>query len=95
MNSIVQLQNISKSELFEHLENLIDRKLEPFNAINKNEKLSVQEVSEELGVTDLTVHNYIKKGILPAFKIGRRVFIKRVDLDDALKEVKSLRYQRK
>lgn len=94
MTQIVQLQNISKSELFEHLEKIIEKKLEPFTTLNKNEKLSIQEVSDELGVTDLTVHNYIKKGMLPAFKIGRRVFIKRVDLDEALKEVKSLKYKR-
>ncbi|WP_179320767.1 helix-turn-helix domain-containing protein [Winogradskyella helgolandensis] len=95
MSHLIQVQNFSKSELLEDFENLIDRKLAPFTAINNNSKLSIQEVSDELGVTNLTVHNYIKKGVLPAFKIGRRVFIKRVDLDDALKEVKSLKYKRK
>ncbi|HCY80339.1 MAG TPA: hypothetical protein DHV22_01380, partial [Xanthomarina gelatinilytica] len=61
---------------------------------DENEKLSIKDVSDELGVAELTVHNYIKKGILPALKIGRRVFIKRTDLDNALKEVKSLKYKR-
>ncbi|MEH6537694.1 MAG: helix-turn-helix domain-containing protein [Psychroserpens sp.] len=94
MKHIIQLQNISKSELFEHLENIIDKKLSILTNIDVNEKLSIKEVAGELGVAELTVHNYIKKGILPAFKIGRRVFIKRADLDTALKEVKSLKYQR-
>ncbi len=94
MTNIIQLQDVSKKELFQHLENIIDRKLEPFTALNKNEKLSIQEVADECDVTDLTVHNWIKKGNIKAFKIGRRVFIKRVDLDEALKEVKSLKYRR-
>ncbi|WP_417198955.1 helix-turn-helix domain-containing protein [Bizionia sp.] len=94
MSNIIQLQNVSKAELFDHLEKLIDRKFEVLSNLDKNEKLSIKEVSEELGVAELTVHNYIKKGYLPAVKIGRRVFIKREDLDEALKEVKSLKYKR-
>jgi len=35
-----------------------------------------------------------KKGLLPASKIGRNYIIKRQDLDNALKEVKSLKYRR-
>lgn len=94
MTHVIQLQNLSKAELFEHLENIIDRKLYILAKTDKNEKLSIKEVSEELGVAELTVHNYIKKGKLSAFKIGRRIFIKRIDLDEALKEVKSLKYKR-
>ncbi|MDH7913211.1 helix-turn-helix domain-containing protein [Winogradskyella sp. SYSU M77433] len=94
MTQIIQLQDVSKKELFQHLENIIDRKLEPFTSLSKNEKLSIQEVADECDVTDLTVHNWIKKGYIKAFKIGRRVYIKRVHLDEALKEVKSLKYRR-
>ncbi|WP_417858838.1 helix-turn-helix domain-containing protein [Xanthomarina gelatinilytica] len=94
MTKIIQLENISKVELFEHLESIIDKKLSILANTDENEKLSIKDVSDELGVAELTVHNYIKKGILPALKIGRRVFIKRTDLDNALKEVKSLKYKR-
>jgi excisionase family DNA binding protein len=94
MTHVIQLQNISKAELFEHLENIIDRKLSVLANTDENEKLSIKEVSEELGVAELTVHNYIKRGLVPALKIGRRVFIKRIDLDNSLKEVKSLKYKR-
>ncbi|MFI0429611.1 helix-turn-helix domain-containing protein [Mariniflexile sp. HMF6888] len=94
MTHVIQLQNISKAELFEHLENIIDKKLAILTSVDENEKLSIKDVSDELGIAELTVHNYIKKGILPAVKIGRRVFIKRIDLNEALKEVKSLKYKR-
>jgi len=94
MTKVIQLQEVSKIELFEYLEKLIDRKLEPLLSTDPNEKLSIKEVADELGVAELTVHNYIKKGKIKAFKIGRRVFIKRTDLDESLKEVKSLNYKR-
>lgn len=94
MTNVIQLHNISKAELFEHLETIIDKKLAILTSVDENEKLSIKDVSEELGVAELTVHNYIKKGILPAIKIGRRVFIVRSSLNDALKEVKSLKYKR-
>ena len=94
MTKIIQLQEISKAEFFEYFEGVIDRKLEPLLMKDPNEKLSIQEVSEELGVSELTIHNYIKKGFIKAFRIGRRVFIKRLDLDASLKEVKSFKYKR-
>ena len=94
MKHIIQVENLSKTELFEGLEFIIDRKLSILAGTNENEKLSIKEVSEELGIAELTVHNYIKRGLVPAVKIGRRVFIKRIDLDNSLKEVKSLKYKR-
>ena len=94
MTHVIQLQNISKAELFEHLESLIDKKLSVLSNTDENEKLSIKDVAAELGVAELTVHNYIKRGILPALKIGRRVFVKRSELNNALKEVKSLKYKR-
>lgn len=95
MSNTIQLQNVSKTELFDHLEKILDNKLKPILSSENHEKLSIQETAEELGVAELTVHNYIKKGYIRAFKIGRRVFIKRSDLDESLKEVKSIRYKRK
>lgn len=93
MESIIQIQNITKSELFNQLELIVDSKLDSLAKQDLNLKLSIQETAKELSVSEITIHNYIKKGILPALKIGRRVFIKRVDLDEALKEVKSLKYK--
>jgi excisionase family DNA binding protein len=64
------------------------------NRANEQENYTVQEVSKLLRCSELTVYNYIKKGLLPASKIGRKYIIKKADLDEALKEVKSLKYQR-
>jgi len=94
MSNTIQLENVSKSELFDYLEKILDKKLEPILNSENTGKLSIQETAEELGVAELTVHNYIKKGLIKAYRIGRRVFIKRSDLDESLQEVKSLKYKR-
>ena len=60
----------------------------------KSENLTVKETAEVLKVSEQSVHNYIKRGILSAQKVGRILLIKRADLENALTEVKSLKYKR-
>jgi len=60
----------------------------------KPENLTVKETAELLKVSEQSVHNYIKRGFLPAQKVGRILLIKRTDVEDSLKEVKSLKYKR-
>ncbi len=55
---------------------------------------SVQELSKLLNCSELSIYSYIKKGFLPASKIGRKYIIKSVDLENALKDYKSLKYRR-
>ncbi len=73
-------------ELNTNIKKLVDKKLQ--------EKLTPEEAAEELDVTSQTIYAYIKKGALPASKVGRKLLIKRADLNNALKEVKSLKYKR-
>jgi excisionase family DNA binding protein len=90
------LQNVDKEKfndlfnkvhkLSEDVQLLLDKKL--------SEKLIPEDAAEEIGVTTQTIYSYIKKGILPASKVGRKLLIKRSDLENALKEVKSLKYKR-
>ena len=60
----------------------------------QSENLNVKEAAEILKVSEQSIHNYIKKGFLPAKKIGRAYLIKRVDLEDSTQEVKSMKYRR-
>ena len=57
-------------------------------------KLTVKESAERLNLSELTIRNYIKRGIIKAEKIGRRVLINSQELEDSLEEIKSLKYQR-
>lgn len=60
----------------------------------ENQNLSVREAAGILNVSELTVRNYIKRGLIKAERIGNRIFINRSKLEDSLKEVKSLKYKR-
>ncbi|GGK41422.1 MULTISPECIES: helix-turn-helix domain-containing protein [Flavobacteriaceae] len=91
----ILLYNITPVELKEMI--IEDLKIELEKLILKSnmpEFYSVSEVSELLGLSNLTIYNYIKKGFLPANKIGRKIQIKRTDVEHALKEGKSLKYRR-
>jgi excisionase family DNA binding protein len=50
------------------------------------EFLTVAEVAELLKLNQQTVRNWIDQGSLPALKVGRRVRIRRSDLERVLNE---------
>lgn len=82
------------NERLAHIETLLlDIKHKP-DEDKKSENLTVKETAEVLKVSEQSVHNYIKRGLIPALKMGRILLIKRSDLDNALTEVKSLKYKR-
>lgn len=84
-------------QLNERLSNIENLLLEIKHKPVEEEKpgnLTVKETAEVLKVSEQSVHNYIKKGFLKAQKVGRLLLIKRTDLDNALAEVKSLKYKR-
>ena len=72
---------------------LLELKHKPIEE-EKSENLTVKETAEILKVSEQSVHNYIKKGFISAKKVGRILLIKRADLDNALTQVKSLKYKR-
>ena len=88
-NPFEQLQN-EISEVKGLLLELIQQPKEESNP----ENLTVKESAEVLKVSEQSIHNYIKKGFLKAHKMGRIYLIKRIDIEEALTEVKSLKYKR-
>ncbi|MFC4817067.1 MULTISPECIES: helix-turn-helix domain-containing protein [unclassified Flavobacterium] len=77
-----------------NIENLLlDIKHKPIEE-EKTENLTVKEAAELLKVSEQSIHNYIKRGFLPAQKVGRILLIKRIDVEQSLQEVKSLKYKR-
>lgn len=94
MGSIIQINNVSKQDVYSIAEKLFEDKFTAYLKIKEPENMTVRQTSKRLGVTDLTIRNYIKRGLFPAAKIGRRIVIKRSDVDSALSEMKSLKYKR-
>jgi excisionase family DNA binding protein len=54
--------------------------------LNPDEFLTVAEVAATLKLNQQTVRNWIDQGSLPAFRVGRRVRIKRSDFERILEE---------
>jgi excisionase family DNA binding protein len=71
------------------LQELINNKLNP-----QKKNVTVKEAAKMLNVTELTIRNYVKRGLIQASKIGRRIVINLESLVNNLKEVKSLKYRR-
>ena len=94
MTNLIQIHGLDKQEFISILEEVVQSKLSEVRENDKPDVYSVQEVSKLLSVSELTVYNYIKRGIIPSTKISRKHLIKRTDLEEAIKDVKSLKYRR-
>jgi excisionase family DNA binding protein len=51
---------------------------------NGNNLLSRKETASYLKINLSTLHNWQKKGLLPTYSIGNRIYFKRCDIDKAL-----------
>lgn len=95
MNIIVttkeDLEDLVRTSVEATLEDFYTRKSK---AEKQTQNLSIRETAVLLNVAELTVRNYIKRGLIKAERIGNRIFINRKDLQKSLKEVKSLKYKR-
>ena len=67
MKNIVQFENLTGQELFARIDAL-EKNIQKFLTPDNNQKLSIKEVSEECGVSTITVHNWIRKGNLKEVK---------------------------
>lgn len=88
-----------QEELEELVKTSVDKALVRFfkqkeNETKKSKNLSVKEAAALLKVSDITIRNYIKRGLIKADRLGARIIINREALENTLKEVKSLKYKR-
>jgi len=54
------------------------------NSADRTPMMSTQEISKYLGVHEMTVYRWLKKGVLPGFKVGGRWRSKKDVLDNFL-----------
>ena len=57
--------------------------------------LTRRETAKLLQVSLVTLNDWSKKGIIQSYRIGGRIRYKLSEIDEALKEVKNLKYRRK
>lgn len=94
MERVLHIQAITKEELKYMLEEVVQNSFNHFKESNKSQNVTVQKASETLNISEQTVRIKIKKGIIPAKKVGRKYLIKRTDLEGILSKVKTLKYRR-
>jgi excisionase family DNA binding protein len=73
-----------KNEILEGIEKLLGEFSKKFTPKEPEIWISRKEVSELLGVSMVTIHNWSKDGILKAYKIGNRVRFRRSDIEKTL-----------
>lgn len=93
METILRIQDLSKEEFISLIEKIINNCLENQKE-EGNEYFSVKEAAKFLSVSELSIYNYIKTGKISSKKINRKHLIHKVDLNNALSKVKSLKYRR-
>ena len=88
---LVQVENIEANELLNHfgeLKNEVSEIKKHLQNVAPLELLERSDVAELLNVTFTTLHDWVKKGVLPAHKIGNRVYFKRSEIESALVTIK-------
>ena len=89
------LQGITVSELREIIRDTVELELaKVLKKYQGQETYTVKQAANYLQCSELTIRNYITKGYLNAFRIGRSVIIKGIDMEKAMFEIKSLKYRR-
>lgn len=89
----------TKEELEELVKTSVKFALEEYFIEQKNNQpveqfITVKDAAVKLKVSQLTVRNYIKRGLIKANKVGNRVLIEVASIEEALREVKSLKYKK-
>ncbi|MDP4192338.1 MAG: helix-turn-helix domain-containing protein [Bacteroidota bacterium] len=87
---------ISGAELKELVRTAVQEGIENLKVIDDREKQTVKEDDAYIAITEVckilkvsqpSVYNYRKKGIISFYRIGRRVFYKRSEILSSLKKV--------
>ena len=85
---------MSKEELYRALQRIEDKISCLSKKDEKPNRHSIKELAKHCNASENTIRNWIKEGKLKADRIGRRIFISEEEFQNALSEVKSLKYKR-
>lgn len=91
---MVQIQQISTSELETIIENVLNRVIkQPEPAPKESEFITRQKTAQFLGISLVTLNEYTKKGIVTGYRIGSRVRYKKQEIENSLQKIKSVKYR--
>ncbi len=59
-----------------------------FEMMNRAEMLKIQDVAKYLNISSITIYRMLKKGILPAHKIGAQWRFRKEEIDQWIRDKK-------
>jgi excisionase family DNA binding protein len=91
---MIILQGITEQELLQKIEVIIEKKLlELVKPPKPDDKfLTRKEVTGLLHITLPTLDAWTKEGLIPSYRIGKRVLYKSADIDESITERKFSRF---
>ena len=92
----IEIQNLEVTELQELIETSVKKALEQNQPKQEptTELLTRNEVAKILGISLVTLSEFVKVGKIPAYKINTRVRFKKDEVLNSLKQVQTLKYGR-
>lgn len=84
------LQGITLDQLNQHLLNGVDARMKELAERSENEPvqyLTRRELANKLSISLPTLHDWVKKGLLKAYRMGNRVYFKSDEIDDSLRPI--------
>lgn len=93
--SLDDLKSTIQSIVSDEIQNALTALTDSLPKDTTPEYLTRKETAEMLGVSLPTLHGYVKKGYLPAHRVGEKtVRFKREDVEKALNAVEPIKYRR-
>lgn len=91
----ITLQTFEISDLEKAVFNSFKKVLKDFPPFQKKEKLELlsrKDAAKLLCISLPTLHQWTKDGVITAFRIGNRVLYKLEDINKALTQIKTLKF---
>jgi excisionase family DNA binding protein len=73
----------------------MERAAQCFTPPPSTELITRKEAAQILGVSLVTLNDWTKAGTITGYRIGTRIRYKRHELEDAVREIRSLKYKRR
>ena len=86
---IVKITNIDANTILHQFELLFDNitEINKKVSVKDNKYLTVKETAEFFSVSDVTIWQWTKKGLLKSYKIANRKYYKQSEIENALTEM--------
>jgi hypothetical protein len=98
MHSSIILESFSRDELKEFLreifEESLNKDIRPKEKVRTNPYLTRFQVVDMLQISLPTLNNWSKAGIVQSYRIGNRILYKLDEIEQAIRQVKNLKYKR-